>query len=178
VATSRRYTPTRAMTAGGTRRALAERGMENGIIAPPRAVERTFAIPNCWYGYRRVRYRSLVRNALQLLRSRSTCAARSRYTPEGHGRNGGAKAAPIAQDRTGSAHPLPVPRQRRNELRHMQSPPSRVDSMPVIWLYRLRQQKSSCQLRSNLPPRNMTAVAGGDSPQGRAAIRREPVGRD
>jgi transposase, IS5 family len=29
-------------------------------------VERTFAILKRWYGYRRVRYRSLVRNALQL----------------------------------------------------------------------------------------------------------------
>jgi IS5 family transposase len=36
-------------------------------IAPLRApVERTFAILKRWYGYRRVRYRSLVKNALQL----------------------------------------------------------------------------------------------------------------
>ena len=66
---------------------LAERGVEDGImagnywrrrldaaghartraIAPIRApVERTFAIMKRWYGYRRVRYRSLVKNALQL----------------------------------------------------------------------------------------------------------------
>jgi transposase, IS5 family len=66
---------------------LAERGIEDGImaasyrqrpldaegharnraIAPLRApVERSFAILKRWYGYRRVRYRSLVRNALQL----------------------------------------------------------------------------------------------------------------
>jgi transposase, IS5 family len=66
---------------------LAERGIEDGImaasyrqrpldaegharnraIAPLRApVERSFAILKRWYDYRRVRYRSLVRNALQL----------------------------------------------------------------------------------------------------------------
>jgi IS5 family transposase len=39
----------------------------NRAIAPLRAlVERTFAILKRWYGYRRVRYRSLVKNALQL----------------------------------------------------------------------------------------------------------------
>ena len=66
---------------------LAERGIADGImaasyrqrpldaqgharnrtIAPLRApVERTFAILKRWYGYRRVRSRSLLRNALQL----------------------------------------------------------------------------------------------------------------
>jgi transposase, IS5 family len=35
-----------------------------GRICAP--VERTFALLKRWYGYRRVRYRSLVRNALQL----------------------------------------------------------------------------------------------------------------
>jgi IS5 family transposase len=36
-------------------------------IGPIRApVERTFAILKRWYGYRRVRYRSLINNALQL----------------------------------------------------------------------------------------------------------------
>ena len=69
------------------RQGLAERGIEDGIMAASywrrpldaagharnraigrlRApVERTFAILKRWYGYRRVRYRSLVRNALQL----------------------------------------------------------------------------------------------------------------
>jgi transposase, IS5 family len=69
------------------RQGLAERGIEDGIMAAsywrrPLAaagharnraigrlrapVERTFAILKRWYGYRRVRYRSLVRNALQL----------------------------------------------------------------------------------------------------------------
>src|SRR5918996_1111458 len=69
------------------RQALAERGIEDGIMAASywrrpldaagrarnraigklRApVERTFAIMKRWYGYRRVRYRSLLRNALQL----------------------------------------------------------------------------------------------------------------
>jgi IS5 family transposase len=69
------------------RRGLAERGIADGIMAASywrrpldaagrarnraigklRApVERTFAILKRWYGYRRVRYRSLVRNALQL----------------------------------------------------------------------------------------------------------------
>jgi IS5 family transposase len=39
----------------------------NRAIAPLRApVERTFAILKRWYGYHRVRYRSLLRNALQL----------------------------------------------------------------------------------------------------------------
>jgi len=39
----------------------------NRAIAPLRApVERGFAILKRWYGYRRVRYRSLLRNALQL----------------------------------------------------------------------------------------------------------------
>ncbi|HEX5078038.1 MAG TPA: transposase, partial [Geminicoccaceae bacterium] len=39
----------------------------NLAIAPLRApVERTFAILKRWYGYRRVRYRTLTRNALQL----------------------------------------------------------------------------------------------------------------
>jgi IS5 family transposase len=39
----------------------------NRAIAPLRApVERSFAVLKRWYGYRRVRYRSLVRNALQL----------------------------------------------------------------------------------------------------------------
>jgi IS5 family transposase len=69
------------------RERLAERGIADGVmrcdfhrrrltpadharnraIAPLRApVERTFAILKRWYGYRRVRYRSLLRNALQL----------------------------------------------------------------------------------------------------------------
>ncbi len=69
------------------RRELAERGIADGIMAgnywrrpldaAGRArnralgklrapVERTFAIMKRWYGYRRVRYRSLVKNALQL----------------------------------------------------------------------------------------------------------------
>jgi transposase, IS5 family len=39
----------------------------NRMLAPLRApVERTFAILKRWYGYRRVRYRSLVKNVLQL----------------------------------------------------------------------------------------------------------------
>src|ERR687892_322960 len=39
----------------------------NRAIGKVRApVERTFAILKRWYGYRRVRYRSLVKNALQL----------------------------------------------------------------------------------------------------------------
>jgi transposase, IS5 family len=42
-------------------------GARNRAIGRIRApVERTFAILKRWYGYRRVRYRSLVRNALQL----------------------------------------------------------------------------------------------------------------
>jgi IS5 family transposase len=69
------------------RQELAERGIEDGIMAGDywrrpldaqgharnraigkiRApVERSFAILKRWYGYRRVRYRSLVKNALQL----------------------------------------------------------------------------------------------------------------
>ena len=39
----------------------------NRTIGPIRApIERTFAILKRWYGYRRVRYRSLIKNALQL----------------------------------------------------------------------------------------------------------------
>ena len=69
------------------RRELARRGIADGImtgnyrqrpldaagharnrtIGPIRApIERTFAILKRWYGYRRVRYRSLIKNALQL----------------------------------------------------------------------------------------------------------------
>ena len=49
-------------------RPLAAQGhARNRALAPLRApVERSFAILKRWYGYRRVRYRSLVRNALQL----------------------------------------------------------------------------------------------------------------
>ena len=49
------------------RRLTPEEHARNRAIAPIRApVERTFAILKRWYGYRRVRYRSLVKNALQL----------------------------------------------------------------------------------------------------------------
>jgi transposase, IS5 family len=49
------------------RRLTPEDHARNRAIAPLRApVERTFAILKRWYGYRRVRYRSLVKNALQL----------------------------------------------------------------------------------------------------------------
>jgi IS5 family transposase len=45
----------------------AEGRARNRAIEPLRPpVERSFAILKRWYGYRRVRYRSLVRNALQL----------------------------------------------------------------------------------------------------------------
>jgi IS5 family transposase len=58
----------RVMRANYRRRPLgaADRA-RNRAIAPVRAqVERTFAILKQWYGYTRVRYRSLARNALQL----------------------------------------------------------------------------------------------------------------
>jgi transposase, IS5 family len=50
------------------RRPLAADGhARNRALAPLRApVERTFGVLKRWYGYRRVRYRSLVKNALQL----------------------------------------------------------------------------------------------------------------
>jgi IS5 family transposase len=69
------------------RQELAERGIVDGIMAGSywrrpleadgrarnralaalrRPIERTFGVLKRWYGYRRVRYRSLVRNALQL----------------------------------------------------------------------------------------------------------------
>ena len=85
-ATSGRCTPTRATTARGIG-ALAAQGIADGVMAgnyrqrPLDAagharnrtigairapVERTFALLKRWYGYRRVRYRSLVKNALQL----------------------------------------------------------------------------------------------------------------
>jgi IS5 family transposase len=45
----------------------AEGHARNRTIGPLRApIERTFGVPKRWYGYRRVRYRSLVKNALQL----------------------------------------------------------------------------------------------------------------
>ena len=80
--------PTGAMMAGGTRRGWSgaasptaswpaatgagrsppDGHARNRAIAPLRApVERTFAILKRWYGYRGVRYRSLVKKALQLL---------------------------------------------------------------------------------------------------------------
>jgi IS5 family transposase len=56
------------MAASYWRRPLDAKGRaRNRAIAPLRApVERSFAILKRWYGYRRVRYRSLVRNTLQL----------------------------------------------------------------------------------------------------------------
>jgi transposase, IS5 family len=49
------------------RRLTAADHVRNRTIAPVRApVERSFAILKRWYGYRRVRYRSLLRNGLQL----------------------------------------------------------------------------------------------------------------
>jgi transposase, IS5 family len=49
------------------RRLTAADHVRNRTIAPLRApVERSFAILKRWYGYRRVRYRSLLRNGLQL----------------------------------------------------------------------------------------------------------------
>jgi transposase, IS5 family len=58
----------RIMAGNYWRRPLdAEGRARNRAIAPLRApVERTFGVLKRWYGYRRVRYRSLVRNALQL----------------------------------------------------------------------------------------------------------------
>jgi transposase, IS5 family len=58
----------RIMAANYWRRPLdADGRARNRAIAPLRApVERSFAILKRWYGYRRVRYRSLVRNTLQL----------------------------------------------------------------------------------------------------------------
>lgn len=56
------------MAASYWRRPLDAAGhARNRVIGRIRApVEHSFAILKCWYGYRRVRYRSLVRNALQL----------------------------------------------------------------------------------------------------------------
>jgi transposase, IS5 family len=56
------------MAANYWRRPLDAAGRaRNRALGPIRApVERSFAILKRWYGYRRVRYRSLVRNALQL----------------------------------------------------------------------------------------------------------------
>ena len=56
------------MAASYWRRPLDAAGhARNRALAPLRApVERSFAILKRWYGYRRVRYRSLARNALQL----------------------------------------------------------------------------------------------------------------
>jgi IS5 family transposase len=56
------------MAASYWRRPLDAAGRaRNRAVAPIRApVERSFAILKRWYGYRRVRYRSLVKNTLQL----------------------------------------------------------------------------------------------------------------
>ena len=56
------------MAASYWRRPLDAAGhARNRALAPLRApVERSFAILKRWYGYRRVRYRSLIKNALQL----------------------------------------------------------------------------------------------------------------
>ena len=50
------------------RRPLAAEGhaRNRALAALRRPIERTFGVLKRWYGYRRVRYRSLVRNALQL----------------------------------------------------------------------------------------------------------------
>jgi IS5 family transposase len=49
------------------RRLAAEGHARNRALAAlRRPIERTFGVLKRWYGYRRVRYRSLVRNALQL----------------------------------------------------------------------------------------------------------------
>lgn len=51
----------------------ADQKIRNRMIAPVRAqVERVFAVLKQWYGYTRVRYRELIRNALQL---QMLCAA-------------------------------------------------------------------------------------------------------
>ena len=55
--------------AGNYRRrplAAEDHARNRALAALRRPIERTFAILKRWYGYRRVRYRSLVRNALQL----------------------------------------------------------------------------------------------------------------
>ena len=56
------------MRANYRRRPLTAEGIaRNRAIGRVRAqVERTFAVLKQWYGYRRVRYRSLMRNSLQL----------------------------------------------------------------------------------------------------------------
>jgi hypothetical protein len=74
-------TPIAAMTAGGIGRSrpcaasptaswraldAASRARNRAIASFRARIERTFAILKRWYGYRRVRYRRLVRNALQL----------------------------------------------------------------------------------------------------------------
>lgn len=58
----------RVMRSNYRRRPLTPEGIaRNKAIARVRSqVERTFAVMKQWYGYRRVRYRSLVRNSLQL----------------------------------------------------------------------------------------------------------------
>lgn len=58
----------KVMWANYRRRPLTAEGVaRNKAIARIRSqVERTFAVMKQWYGYRRVRYRSLVRNSLQL----------------------------------------------------------------------------------------------------------------
>jgi IS5 family transposase len=55
------------MAARYRQRPLDARGhARHRAIAPRAPVERTFALLKRWYGHHRVRYRSLLRNALQL----------------------------------------------------------------------------------------------------------------
>jgi hypothetical protein len=89
-----------------------------GRIRAP--VERTFAILKRWYGYGRVRYRSLGRNALQLLAVALNlrCAPGGEVRPD-HGRT----TVMVAKRRKQhpalrrSAQLLPVPTPRGNKCR-------------------------------------------------------------
>ena len=151
-ATSNPSMPTRATTAGGTRRGLAERGIDDGIMAASyrqrpldaaghvrnRAIahlrapiERSFAILKRWYGYRRVRYRSLVKQRPP--------AAAAGARPEPAPRPGAhllrvASASTLAAQRSSRPSTLPsassaplsrrlqlVPRQRRTILSQLKT---------------------------------------------------------
>jgi hypothetical protein len=129
----------------------------NRAIAPLRApVERTFAILKRWYGYGRVRYRSLVRNGLQplalALNLRRTLALTARTAADDAGdrhRRGHDRpdcnqfaTAPLRAD-----HP-PVPSQGRNKLRPYASSASRREDIPSDYLESTPMIRGGCGVMS------------------------------
>ena len=93
-----------------------------GAIRAP--VERTFALLKRWYGYARVRYRSLVNNTLQLqllavtLNLRRTLVLTPLRADSAQTRAAAALMLPTPHFPPLASRHLPVPTRQRNELRH------------------------------------------------------------